>query len=739
MALTQEQKNTISHISQNPKEVLKDFKERAYYLKSFKDEFFQDGNGLLSKVLYQYFLTNDDNFFQLYQYIIENSNISIFDNKGHKPSALSYLDGLKGSFHDYPNKLFKVLEITDTSQINFHSYILERHIVDLYNSGMKEKASRSISKYKSFLTNYRDLLTVIIQNDDDLYFNSLIKKINLYDFKQIDFHKDFNNQSPFKNILYFSLENKSEKIAKILIEEFPDLVSNEKTSLYSNKKNTPILQSIHNESNLIRSILSIMDNKLLSYNFNHINHNGEKILTCFLNNHYSKLIEEKVIDLLNSNIENYEKNNLLKSVFESSITYDSKFFILSSGLEENISEKYSYTAIFNSFIFSVQRNPVISQNLFDQFINEFKIRDLISEDQVFNSTYFSNINYFKLIYNNYLFKQINPLGFVESWLKTGVKNKEQLIDEMDYIWFKISKLDFKKLNSSTASFSALHLMLVNNFDRYVNLFSTSNLDYLLKKNFMISSYKKNKDSTDFYEIVDKLLECEFSFKEDNNKILKLLSFNPPNKLVDKIITKNQISIALVSKETSFWSYIYSQNTFDYCINKNALIFPEHLVPLIYNYDLYPLELYLENKGDVNYLNEKGNILHILCQDTGNLKFEEMNLLIDYCPNLAIQTNKQNKFPVSYLISDFNKICKKYKENKNTNNKKTLDKYYLLIKNMFQCGLQTDNKKAYNILESQLLNYDNIIEVCPDLLPTLRAEKLSKKLITKGIKTKTIKI
>ena len=84
-----------------------------------------------------------------------------------------------------------------------------------------------------------------------------------------------------------------------------------------------------------------------------------------------------------------------------------------------------------------------------------------------------------MIYNNYLFKQINPLGFVESWLKTGAKNKEQLIDEMDYIWFKISKLDFKKLNSSTASFSALHLMLVNNFEYLFKKLNDKNYHILM--------------------------------------------------------------------------------------------------------------------------------------------------------------------------------------------------------------------------------------------------------------------
>lgn len=739
MALTQEQKNTISTVSQNPEKVMKEFINKPHYLKSFKDEFFQDGTGLLSQILYQYFLTNKNVFFEIYQYVISNSDITIFDNKGHKPSTISYLDGLKSSFHDYPNKLFKILEVSDTSKIKYHSYIIEKHIVDLYNINMKEKASRSITKYTSFITGYRDLLTSIIKNDDILFFKSLMKKISINDFNQIDFHKDFNNQSPFKNILYFSLESNAKNITDFLLDQFPTLIYNEKTSLYSNKKTTPIFQSIGDNFDFLERIISLMDDKLLSYNLNHISSQSDKFLTTILNKKHSTFLENKIIDLLNSNLENYEKNNLLKSVFESNISYDSKFFILSSGLEEKISEKYSHLAIFNSFIFSVQKNPEISQNLFDQFINEFKIRDLISEEQVFNSIYFSKMDYFKLIYNSYLFKDINPLNFVEPWVKSGIKNKEHIEDDLDYIWFKISQLNFNKISSNSNAFSALHIMLVNNLDRYVNLFSSEKLHKLIGKSFMISSYRKHRDSKDFYEIVEKINDVDFYFKEDNNKFLKLLSFNPPIRLLDKIIEKNNLSIKSISKEKSFWSHIYSQEIFDYCLFKNAHNESEQLIPLIYNYDLLPLELYMKNHLNINYQTEKGNVLHMLCQETGSLKTEEMNLIIDFHPELAVQTNKQNKFPVSYLISDFNKICKKYNDNMSVVNRKSLEQYYTIIKNMFKCGLHTDNKKAFNILESQLLNYSNVIDTFPDLLPTLRAEKLSKKLEVKGIKIKKIKI
>lgn len=737
MALTQEQKNTIAEISQNPIKVLENFKEKPYYLTSFKDEFFQDGTGLLDKVLYQFFLTNNNDFIHLYEYIIKNSSITIFDNKGNKPSALSYIDNIKSSFDNYPNKLFKILEMTDTSNIKHHSYILERLIVDLYNTGMKEKASYTISKYNSFLNGYKNLLISIVNNDDDIFLKSFLKKISLDKFSEIDFHKDLSS-GVFKNIFYFSFENKSEKISKFLLDYYPELINNISHSPFSKKQNIPIL-SVAKDSSLLSEIIIQMDDKTLVQNFNYLSSNSDKILTHLLNHHYSNIIENKTIQLLNSNIESYEKTNLLKSIFESDISYDKKFFLFTSGMDENIKETYSNLSVFNSFMFSVQKKPIIEQNLFDQFINEFKIRNLISEDYVFNSSYFSNMEYFKLVNNNHVFNKINPLNFIEAYLKNN-KSRE-INDDSDYIWFKIAQLNFKNLKSSSNSLNALHIMLVNQMDKYVNFFSTEKLNDLLSKNFLISSYRKTSSSKDFFDILDKLVNTGFSFKEDSSKFLKLLSFNPPYSLLDKIIHKNNISIEYLSEDMSFWNNVNSQETFDYCLkNKASLKNPQHLFSLAYNYDDIPLVLYLKNQGDVSLINEKGNILHELCQYNGNLKKEEILSILSFVPDLALQTNKQNKFPVSYLISDFNKLCKKYKENSNKiSQQETLHKYYSVIKSMFECGLQSDNKKAFNTLESQLLKYTDILEVFPDLLPTLRAEKLSKKLESKGIKAKPVKI
>lgn len=742
MALTQEQKNTILYISQDPNNTLKDFIKRPLYLTSFKNEFFQDGTGLIDKTLSQYLITNDIKFLEIYAYIVNHSTLTIFDNKGNKPSAFSSLHTLKDSVTDFSEKIFTILEKTDIKNIAYESFLLEKNILELYNNGLKDKALLSIHKYFPLLSAYRELLTSVVKNDDIDFLNEFVNNELSQDFfTVIDFHKDFNNKSPYKNIYYYALENSSQKIATFLIDKFPELSSNEKNRLLSgSKKFVPTLEMIHKIPSLLNKTISTMSDKVLSQNFNYMTTSAEKILTSLLNTQYSDFLETSIINLLNSNIEKYEKINLFKSIFESSISYDRKFFILSCGLDEQINEKYSTLAVFNSFIFSVQKNPLITQNLFDQFINEFKLRDLISEDQVFNSQYFNNMEYFKLINNSYLFSKINPLNFLESYLKT-VNKSNDFNDDKDYIWYKISKLNFQTLSSNDNSFNSLHLMLVNNFDRYVNFFEKDKINYLLSKNFKITSYNKNIHSKDFYEVVDKLIDTGFNFNEDSNKLLKLMSFNPPESLLNKIIEKNNISIEYLSKEKTFWKYINTQQMFDYCLkNKAILSNSEHLISLVYSNESLALELYLNNSGNMNYLNEQGNILHNLCQDSGILKAEEILTLLDYYPNLAIYTNKQNKFPVSYLITDFNKLCKNHIETPfNNTNRKNLEIYYKVIKTMFQCGLHSDNKKAFNILESQLLKYTNITDTFNDLIPTLRAEKLAKKLEVKGITVKKLKI
>lgn len=728
MALTQEQKKTISEISQNPNKLLETFQQHPYYLHSFKNEFFQDGRGLVDQVLYQYLLTNNDDYLTLYKYIIDNSSITAFDNKGTKEAAISYIFSLKDSFHNFSDKFYNILELTNIPTGKYLLPVIEEYILHLYNNEKKEKSLNVLSKFNVLLPSYKRLLKFIVKNDDDLFLKNFLNSFSMDYFSKHNFNEQRNSQH-FKNFFYFSLENKAEKVSKLLFEYYPDMIYNLNSITFSMQQSLPIL-SVAKDSSLFFDIILKMDLQTLIKNFNHIEPQSNRILNSLLNNHYSEIIESKTIEIINSNIEVYEKINILKSVFESNIPYEKKFFLFTSGLEDNIIENYSYVSLFNSFIFSIQKKPEIDQNLFDQFINEFKLRNLISEDQVFNQHYFSNVDYFNLINNNQTLNQINLLNFVEPYLKNAIYAQTKN-DSTDYIWYKIAQIDFKNLESSDKSSNALHLMLINRMDKYVNFFSKENLYHLLSKDFSIRSYKYNSYSEDFFNIVEKLLDSGFSFKEEN-RFLQLLSCNPTYTLLDKIVKTNCINIQELSEEENFWTYVKSQSIFDYCVNNKAsLTNPQHIFSLAYDYDNISLSLYLENKGNIDYQGPEGNILHSLCQYDGFLNTQNILTIVFFAPELATHTNKQNKFPVSYLISDFNKICQK-----NNNNK--LKDYYSIIKSMFECGLHSDNKKALNTLESQLLKYTSIFELFPELLPTLRAGQLNKKLENEVIKNNTIK-
>lgn len=738
MALTQEQKNTISIISQSPENVLLNFKERPYYLKSFKNKFFKDGTGLVEKTLFNYFLTGENIFIELFSFIVKNSSITPFDKRNTQLSALESIQILKDWFENFSFKMFNVLSINNPENYN---HIISINIVDLYENNFKDKSLSLITKYNDSKLQFSDLLKSILKNQDVEFLELVLKNYTTFDqIKAINLSE---NNGVFKNILYICLEKKLENLSKILIEKFPLLILNEnETITLKTKKEYPILGAITNENPTTMELINLMDNKLLVKNFNYTNSNGKKILNCLLNKNYSNTLKEKTLFALNSNIENYQKINILKSVFESSVSYVEKFDILIKGLDENITETYSHIAIFNSFIFSIQQYPDIENKLFNQFITEFKKRNLISQDQIFNNCYFKNIKYFNLIYNSDEFKNYNPLDFIDSFIREKNSLKIENQEDSDYIWSKISQLNFKKLKSKQKYTNALHIMLVNNYDCYVNYFKEENLKNLLLPSFNPHSYSKNKNSKEFYEILENLIDFGLSFETNPYKITKIMSFNPPEKLLTKIINKSKSSIKFLSNEVDFWNYVNSEEIFNYCIEKNANIeLQDHCYSLVYQGSLSSLELYLKNEGSVKFSNDKGNILHNLFQNSNRLKHEEALSLIFYHPELATKANKNNKYPVSYLMKDFNKLCQNYKLKTSNNIKNDIDNYYKVIKAMFECGLCSKNKKAFNHIEGQFLKYLEISEIFPDLISILRFNKLNQKLDVKNndVKFKKIKI
>jgi len=726
MALTQAQKDIISEVSQNPDKVLSDFKKFPSILNGFKNEFFQDGTSLLDKVLYQYFLTENQIFFDLYCFIVDNSLISPFDYKGHKLSAIGNMYNLNksGLNNNFNQLFFDVINYKKFSNLEHNFYLIEKHIVNLYESNNLDQFNILLEKYKNDFKSFhsfKPLMKKVIENNDINTFTSLLNidkiKNNLAMFDFSD-----NIDKNFKNILYFCIENNSLKILKEILNE-KNLYENKEISYYNGQKNRiPILNALehHLSSDILFSILNNLDNNLLE-NFNYLK-NGERISLYLMNNYDYSLIEPFLIKSLKSSSSSYEIANIWKSILQSNISYENKYDLLHNYLDKNISEKYSFTSLFNSFISDVQKNK-ISQTIFDKIIDEFSTRDLISNDNIFNNQYFTNIDYFHLINKNSELSKLNPLIYVNNVFKSDnnfnnvFKNNK---DNIDYIFYQIAKKDLKLLKSLGDN-NPIHLLFVRNYESVLSSFSGESLNYLLDKDFKISSYRKEENSNDFYNIIEKMIDSDLTVNDTTTFIKQMLSFNAPNKLLEKIITRYNININFISQDASFWDKIKTDRIFQFCLNHGAETNSKHLYSLSFNIDNYPLELFLKNTKNIDYNDEKGNILHSLCNYNGTFHFEEIMLLIDKNPDWAVETNQQNKFPVSYLIVDFNKMCKTYLQNKRNDNK--LNNYYTVIKEMFLCGLESKNKKAFSFLESQLLKYEEIHQAFPDLLPTLRAGKL----------------
>ena len=223
-------------------------------------------------------------------------------------------------------------------------------------------------------------------------------------------------------------------------------MENKEISYYNGQKNRiPILNALehHLSSDILFSILNNLDNNLLE-NFNYLK-NGERISLYLMNNYDYSLIEPFLIKSLKSSSSSYEIANIWKSILQSNISYENKYDLLHNYLDKNISEKYSFTSLFNSFIFDVQKNK-ISQTIFDKIIDEFSTRDLISNDNIFNNQYFTNIDYFHLINKNSELSKLNPLIYVNNVFKSDnnfnnvFKNNK---DNIDYIFYQIAKKRLK--------------------------------------------------------------------------------------------------------------------------------------------------------------------------------------------------------------------------------------------------------------------------------------------------------
>ena len=758
MALTQAQKNIIISVSTEPEKILQEFINKPYLLKSFKDKFFQDGSGLMYKILYQFLLTEKSIYFELFQYINENSNLSIFDQKGHKSNALYSVMEIKTSLPNFSLNLLKIL-LNNKQPITNSAYLIEKHIVDLYVNNYKTDAITLLEKYNNDISHFQNLFHQVLLNDDVDFFKQLLKNDNFKNkMTTLNYFDRTISNKFFGNALYFTLKNKKNNLSTYFIDNNLFKVTNDSSSNFYNRQVTSanIFNNVSATDVLFEKIITQFNTKdlishLLSKNNSSDLYNNYTFLTKFLNEKYSPFLKDKILYLLNNFVTDsyYDKNQIFKSIFESKISYEDKLFLLQNGMDKNVSERYSGVSTFNSFIFSIQQNTNISKETFNSFISEFKNRNLISEDSIYKDSYFLNMDYFKLINQNSELKCNNPLNFVSQVFKDSKvitkyleKEKTNIHDEIGYIWLQLSKLDYPTTTSQSAITNPIQLLLHYNLDYYVDFFNENNLKKIINnESFNISNLNKNENSKYFFKFLEKIHES-LNFINYPNKFYKLLSFNPPDYLLDKIINHHKLSLENLSKDTTFWDSIYSQRIFDYILNKKIKnTNPMTIYSLCLNSDTTPLELYLQNNCDINFKDDKGNILHSLCSYDGIFRKDAILLILEHHPNLATEINKQGKYPISYLIVDFNKVCKSYLNNQTASNrfKDSVNNYYKVITELLNCGLDSDNKKAFKTIENQLLKYEEINKIFPELLPMLRSGNLTKKLEVKNIKSKNLKI
>lgn len=247
------------------------------------------------------------------------------------------------------------------------------------------------------------------------------------------------------------------------------------------------------------------------------------------------------------------------------------------------------------------------------------------------------------------------------------------------------------------------------------------------------AYSPSKEHKENFDVcLNKLLLAGFFDRKENSEIPKMFYYflDKSNNfdLLDKVFENAKIDLNEEIQKDSFWTclntespalYLKSRITQDIKKENAAKI----LRTLTFaNHQQAHLENLLDVFPDIHKvkLTDGENILHSAIK---NDAYDSAKMIVNKFPELAIDANKQNKMPISYMIASFAKNIEKNKDRFSYTEKKHEELFDKLI----NCGLESPNKKANKILEEQLEKYSVIEKTFPDAITTYKYQKLNRAL------------
>lgn len=767
MAHTQQQKNFLHDLTIDPS-IYYSLENKTSFLNSFKDQFLQDGTGLLQILVigYLHHRTYSNIYKDILLDVLNHSSLSLTDKKSNTDSAYDIL--LVSSKEKFePLLVESVYSNNNRTSVyiyfNTLTYLLEHKKIDDFNNFLNLEIHIHDNYFPS--TSFIEHLILM----DDV---KLLEKV----FKRFPIIKDkiayipFNNPANVNessNFLTFSIRKESFNISKYFLKNLENYtfllngqIKQKSSTIYSptphirmnqvKSYSSPLWEAIEkNELNIMKEIVLKINNyeelfQILLKQENSYRENcfQKLIINPSMRTHLIPFIKE-----LKQGNKQTLKISCLKNILESKLELPIQCSLLSHLFPDNYNIQ-QLSGIFNYFLFvlndcksekiNLYQSDII--NIFHLFKTQFK-EELDNYEQHF----FSKPN---LLKNHKLIQGLEDIEFFTYNTNTiySILQQRELVKRIEE-----SPVDY--LDSLNHLFKLQKKM---NYPELLSLSIKNESSTVLK---IIIKHLEPKEFEKYFEssnqIIQELRSCSHNFlnklmpifqkisfpwnyeKEHFKPIYLLLRENFLN-ILEHVRVQYNISFKELSQCNDFWSNIKDYKTMNY-IKEHGAIFDDIKISenlLLNSYGL--------NKEHIKYYFELGGAkphAHIIFTLHNLLSHNNNHILIAQFPEFCSVANEQKKYLASYLLTELHNKCKKEDKasylNSITHPIEESTLYSLLLLCIKHCDF--NNKAATKFLKSQFNKYTLIHEKLPSLNIEFETCLLNKTLKEKEYNSKKMKI
>lgn len=507
MAFTLSQKKLLEELSTNPNSFLNKIKDNKTLMNSFKDEFYQDGDGVYHLILDFAIKTNDFIYLDIFKEFYKKSDVNILQNRGHKPSAfnsvIKNINEYKGS-SSVLNEI--VIEILNNKEFIKNS---EKNYSDWY----KNETIKSIFKYLARQESLMQKNIQIIKNQSDEekpnynFLNILTSTINKENFS-LDALKIYVDSFDIKDI-----QNAFQSIRFNRVE-----YDKSRTSYYVNPFHYNILKDNFEKINFFKEVgvdLDINKKSFKSEETNNLNAVIKKILN---QGEISSELKKIIKDLPTT-----KQFEILENTYYvgNKSYYDNNRNVNKYGINYLMLLDKDFTIKLLSDLFDKKE-----QNNFFEYKNKIKIiNDLLVADKDLNT-----LNFLNHVLDKF---NIEMFSTKDEYIQQRENDLENFKKSFVPSFYKTEKWSWG-IDVNNKEITETLLEISKKLDKF-------NLTEYAKKEVDLFNIKLlgNKDLVEFF-----IVDWNYSYGLDNNSKLK----NIPMKIVEHLGLLNINSATNKTKE-----------------------------------------------------------------------------------------------------------------------------------------------------------------------------------------------